>query len=300
MTSITRINTSLIFLTLLIDTFCKTTSLYEKLYLKCPKININDNIKYIFGNNFKIDEDPLQVPFKSNSSLLLSAIITFRHGERTTGKGGILNNFLKINCSKYQSLTPLGAKRLTILGQILYRRYNYLLNSNSLFITSAKNRCLQSLLNFLQGFRNLNLHSMTRKDLENVVETDKFFEKHNFHLLHDCNNSGEQFLEVAGRKYAIEKEDKKDKPYDLSEDNDYENEVLLIEKKNSIPIILYEFYENPLKKFTRELFKKNNNSKNNISKIKKLPEIEKKNQKTKEPKKEDIPKKKQFYLRILK
>ena len=91
------IGKSIVILSLLINVISINTSLYEKIYLKSPRYKFNNYLNYIFGKQLDQKQDPKQVPFESKSSLILSSIITFRHGERTTGKGGVLNNFKNIN-----------------------------------------------------------------------------------------------------------------------------------------------------------------------------------------------------------
>lgn len=272
--------------------------MFEKLYLKCPKGDIHDHLKFIFQDQLEISDPPLLSDFENASFLLVSAIITFRHGERTPGKGSNLASFAKINCQKFQVLTPMGAKRLAILGQILFRRYKDLLGPNSLFITSAKNRCLQSLLNFLQGFRDMKLDSMTRQELLASVERDSFFEENNFKLLHDCDQFGKQFLEVAGKNYGRVSEKRQQNAPDSSEDNDDlgwegERDRTKVEKA----AVWYESYEDPLKKFTREIFDKYRGPRTSAFKQKRRKKIEegKKQKAKKKAKKEEKP----FYLRIL-
>lgn len=277
----------------------KCNSIFEKLYLKCPRDNIRHHLEYIFQDQFELSDPPPLSEFENRSYLLVSAIITFRHGERSPGKGSNLRSFAKINCQKFQVLTPIGAKRLAILGQILFRRYKNLLDSNSLFITSAKNRCLQSLLNFLQGFRDMRLDRMTRQQLVDAVETDSFFRDNNFKLLHDCNESGKQFLEVAGKNYGRVSDKRQQHAPDASEDqDDLGGEDAAKQAKAEKPTtIWFESFEDPLKKFTREIFEKRRNPKISLFRPKRKKSIRRdKEEKSKEGAKLE---EKPFYMRIL-
>ena len=284
----------LVFFLLLID-LSFTSSIYEKIYFKSPNNNVYANFPFIFEDALESTQPPTNSSLEEDSSLLVSSILTFRHGDRTTGKGACLKPFSQISCTKFQVLTPFGAKRLAILGQILFRKYDRLLDSNSLFITSAKNRCLQSLLNFLKGFRNMNLSHLSEEQLLLSVESDSFFKEHNFQLIHDCHGSDRQFLEVSGKNYGVEKKEK-DAP-DMSEDQDDPGEVLESFGPERAPPVIYESFEDPLKKFSREILRKHDIPKLCLKTSRKKPPISKEvvEDKSKKTKKVERP----FYLRIL-
>jgi hypothetical protein len=254
--SITKPIKKVIIITILITQTLNTTSMFEKLHQKCPKHSPLPHLKQILSNQLNISASPPLSNFTSPSTLLISAIVTFRHGDRTTGRGADLKHFNQINCSKYQVLTPMGAKRLVILGQLLFRRYRLLVNSSSLFITSAKNRCLQSLLNFLQGFRELGVSSWSKGELLKEVEGRRFFEERDFTLLHDCKGPDAQFPEVAGNGYGVNAGQKKSqKPPDSSEDQDDDGEGNAnVEVEKDVEIVLiYSVQPDALRNFKHQV-----------------------------------------------
>jgi hypothetical protein len=296
---VSKIGNLILYWVVLMINVINSSTIFEKLYLKCPISDISNDLKVIFEEKLEISTKPQLSDFKIDSFLLVSVIITFRHGERTSGKGANLKAFKNIKCPKFQVLTPIGAKRLTILGQILFRRYKDLLDSNSLFITSAKNRCLQSLLNFLQGFRNMDLSHMTRDQLMRLIESDKFFEENNFKLLHDCNGPDQEFLEVAGNNYGKTQEKRMENAPDSSEDQDDlgEKKDSELDNDEGNSSLIFESFEDPLKKFKREIFKNELMKKMTLIKTSNSSKIKKKSkdEETEEPKQEEKP----FYLKIL-
>lgn len=243
-------------LLLFILSFTHSASIFERVYHKSPASPVTSTLHSILHDRHQISALPSLSSFSETSTFLLSAFVTFRHGDRTTGKGAELFHFREINSSKFQVLTPIGARRLGVLGQILYRRYKLLVDSKSLFITSAKNRCLQSLLNFLQGFRDLGISEWTKAELVSRVDSEKFFVDNHFKLLHDCKGPDEQFLEIAGTNYGNVSRKRKEKAPDSSEDQDdlgeFEEQKLGTESS-----LILESFEDPLHKFLREIRRQN-------------------------------------------
>ena len=184
-----------------------SSSMYSKLYSKSASKQDPQILQTLLPNT---KSQPLMSPNiapKNNpNTLLISTTINFRHGERTSSKSGSLSAFHILNCTKYQVLTPQGAMTLAVLGQRLFQRYKGLISSHSLFISSAKNRCLQSLLNFLQGFRDLDLEHLSMEQLMSQRSNPQFFKSMDISLLHECNANQRHYFEVSKKieNYADE------------------------------------------------------------------------------------------------
>lgn len=217
------------------------SSMYSKLYWKSSfESNSSFIDRLLPGQKEIIYTKPTQAQLKSSDTLLISTTVNFRHGERTSSKSGSLKAFYKLNCGKYQVLTPQGAMSLAELGQRLFQRYYSLISSHSLFISSAKNRCLQSLLNFLQGFRDLGIKNITIDQLKDKKHNINFFKERNITLLHECNGSKIEYFEVS-KKMEIKAEE--------SAENDDVTQTSL--KPESRPV--FEVDEPQIEKFKRQI-----------------------------------------------